>query len=260
MRSRSVSAAVVAMLCVGCATGRELRVHAERGAPIVPQPLPSELAPKTGYMLVNPAVCLHLARGGGGGDGLSAVVVLAAMVGCAGLLGAVDLVALPVQAVRRRDQWRDLEEIGLACPLEDPASRVARGLAATMVGEFGFSPAPAGPDSQADGDVERAASAGAVRLRVKTNRFVRSSRVRWEGLVQFRGPEDELLWERGCAGHAPERDAGTFAEECEAARQEIAGVASACVSEVAGQLRALWPKWEPRKGEPEQGGVEMDGR
>ncbi len=257
MRSRSVSAAVVAMLCVGCATGRELRVHAERGAPIVPQPLPRELAPKTGYMLVNPAVCFHLAQGGGGGDGYGAVILLAAMVGCAGLLGAVDLVALPVQAVRRRDQWRDLEEIGLACPLEDPASRVARDLAATMVAEFGFSPAPAGPASQAEGDLERA---GAVRLRVTTTRFVRSSRVHWEGLVEFRGPEDEPLWSRGCSGEAPERAAGTFAEECEAAREEVAGMASACVGELADQLRALWPKWEARKGEAEQGGVERDGR
>lgn len=243
MRSRSLSAALVAILCGGCVTGRELRVHAERGAPIVPQHAAREAEPQAGYMLVNPAVCLHLGEGAGGSDGTGAMVLLAAMVGCAGFLTAVDLVALPIQAVRHQKQRRDLEEIGIVCPLDDPAVRVAPELAARMVQEFGFAPAPPStpPTMMADGDPS--AGAGAVQLRVTTRRFDRASRISWEGRIEFVGPDGERLWDWSCAGKAPERAAETFEAECEAARGEITALANQCVESVTVRLRELWPGW-----------------
>ena len=233
MRARLVSSALAAAVactgCTGCTGARALREHAERRATIVPEHVAAPLEPATGYVLVNPLVC---ASGGSSSGGALAAVLV---VGCAGVLGAVDLLALPFMAVQRSGQQRDLEQIGAACPLEDPASRLARDLAGVMVRDFQFR-APAS-------DSQRPLS-GAVIVEVRTARFSRSSRIEWEGLVVFRGPDGKVLWQDTCEAEAPERHVGWFEQECEAARAEVASIASLCVGSVASRLRQEWQSQE----------------
>lgn len=240
-----VPAALLAALCTsGCVTASKLRAHAEQGAAIIPQHVSRRLEPSTGYALVNPVVCFDAMSGCSGSGAVGCVVIAVA---CTGILGAVDLVALPMQVARRKGQWRDLEVIGLACPLEDPVARVAPALASRMIEEFGFSPAThSGPDTPSDGSERRAASRSAVVLKVSTTRFERASKVRWRGLVEFIGPDDEVLWREPCHGEAPARPAKTFADECEAARCEVAEIADRCVGYVAHRLRKVWSKSAPR--------------
>lgn len=237
--------AAIAVLGSGCVTGRELRVQAELHAPVVPQHEDRKLEPVTGLMLVNPLVCFEGSsgcQGGGEGAGLCALL----LIGCAGVLGAVDLVALPVQAVRRHGEVQDLEQIGLVCPLEDPASRAASGLADRMVKEFGF--APTSTDwPGAVLETTKGTAPAPVHLRVSTTRFERSSRIEWRAWIDFVGAGGKSLWRRECAGRAPSREARTFVEECETAREEIAALADQCVETVAGDLRKRWPEWDPAK-------------
>ncbi len=251
MRARLVVPAVVAAVAVlgsGCVTGRELRVQAELHAPVVPQHDDRKLEPVTGLMLVNPLACF---AGGGSCSGDSTGFCALLLVACAGVLGAVDLVALPVQAVRRHGQQQDVEQIGLACPLEDPASRAASGLADRMVKEFGFAPT----STDWAGAVLEAAKGTApapVHLSVSTTRFERSSRIEWGARVEFVSAGGKNLWSRECAGRAPSREARTFAEECETAREEIAALADRCVETVAGDLRKRWPDWDPARQPPRE--------
>lgn len=253
MRAGLVVPAMVAVLVSGCVTGRELRVQAERHAPVVPQPVTRRLGPSAGYLLANPLVCFQGGQGCGGGGGYGAAGCLVLVLGCVGVLGTVDLVALPVQAVRRNGQTRDLAVIDRSCPLEDPAARAAQGLAARMVEEFAFSPEP-----KADRDPMEAA-AGArltardpVHVRVSTTRFERSSKIAWGGEVQFLGAEDKVLWRSTCGGDAPAREASTFLEECAAAREEVASLAEQCVAAVTGELRRRWPEWDPARKPPRE--------
>jgi hypothetical protein len=213
---------VVAVACSGCASAGALRAHAERGAPIVTRVVAAPLEPATGFLLVNPLVC---SSGGGGGGGAVLVVI-----GCMCVLGAVDLVAMPVQAVRRHGQWRDLERIGSACPVEDPSSRLTGDLASKMVQDFRFSPPPD----------PAATPPGAVTLEVRTASFTRSSRIAWEGTIVFRASDDAVLWQDACEAEAPARDAETFERECEAARAEVAALADQCVESVARRRREAW--------------------
>jgi hypothetical protein len=243
--------AAVAVLGSGCVTGRELRVQAELHAPVIPQHEERKLEPDVGLMLVNPLVCFQPSSGcsgGGEGAGLCALVLIA----CAGVLGAVDLVALPVQAVRRHGQVRDLEQIGLTCPLDDPASRAASGLADRMVQEFGFAPAsPGGAPGTLSEPVEGKAPAP-VLLRVSTTRFERSYRIEWSARIDFVHAGGKVLWRRECGESAPAREARTFVEECETAREELATLADRCVDVVAGDLRRRWPEWDPARKPPRE--------
>lgn len=249
MRARWVGAAVaVAVLCGGCATsrGRELRAHAERHAPIVPEPVTArQLEPSVGYMLVNPGACF---AGGGGGEGAALVAIA-----CLGIASAVDLVALPVQAVRRHGQARELDAIRRCCPLEDPAARAAPALAARMVEELGFSPAPPVERAAADGEpAARPAAPGPVpvRVRVTTTTFERSSKVAWQGEVRILGPDGQPLFTHACGGEGPARPAESYAGECEAARGEVAALADRCVDRVMGLLHEAWPEWDPARAPP----------
>jgi hypothetical protein len=260
MRGRfSFPAALFVALSSACAPGRALRVQAEQGTPIVPQHVARRLEPSVGYVLANPVYCFAMAKGGGG-DGYAGAILLVLIGGCVGIVSAVDLVALPVQAVRRRGQWRDLELIGRACPLEDPAARVAPALAGRMVEEFGFAPAPPTiPDTANAGADDRPGPRNSVLLRVTTETFERSSEVAWAGKVEFLDPDDQVLWRTECEGKAPARAAATFADECEAARGEVAALANGCVGSITARLRELWPKW---KSEPALGvvpGADEDG-
>ncbi len=228
-RSRALRLACCALVAAsisGCRSPSALRAHAERGAPIVTRTAPARLEASAGYLLVNPLSC-----GFGGGD-VGALVGLA----CMGVVSTVDLFAVPVQIVRRQAQWRDLERIDVGCPVADPASRVAGGLAARLVRDFGFSAAP--PDGST--------SAGAVILTVKTESFWRSTRIGWEGTIAFGTSNDEALWEDRCEGTAPPRAAETFERECEAARAEVATIADRCVEEVARRLREAWDRHTSR--------------
>lgn len=249
MRARWVwAAAAVAVLCGGCATsrGRELRAYAERHAPLVAEEVATRrLEPSVGFMLVNPGACFV---GGGGGEGAALVAIA-----CLGVLGVVDLVALPVQAVRRHGQAHELDAIRRCCPLEDPAARAAPALVARMVEEFGFSPAiPIEPAAADGGPLARAAAAGPVpvRVRVTTTTFERSSKVAWEGEVRILGPDDQPLFTRACGGEGPARPAESYAGECEAARGEVAALADRCVELVMGLLQKSWPEWDPAKAPP----------
>ncbi len=152
-----------------------------------------------------------------------------------GVLGAVDLVALPIQALRRHSQWRDLERIGAACPVTDPSLRLAGNLADVMVRDFGFS-SPS-DSSLAPGD--------AVIVEVRTTNFTRSSRIAWEGKIMFRAPDDGILWRDSCEAEAPAREAETFDHECEAAREEVAALADHCVQSVVRRLRKAWSDKQP---------------
>jgi hypothetical protein len=116
-----------------------------------------------------------------------------------------------------------------------------------MVEEFGFSAAPpAEPSTASAGDQGRPGPRHSVLLKVTTSSFERSSKVAWEGLVEFLGPDDEVLWRERCVGKAPARAAATFAGECEAAREEVAALADRCVGFVTFRLRERWAKWKPR--------------
>jgi hypothetical protein len=227
-------AAMAAALLGGCASvpERGLRVPAERGASITPQHVASPLEPETSYVFLNPVAC---------------VMTLPLVLACAAALSAIDLVALPVQVVRRRGQWRDLRAIGLSCPLEDPAARVAPVLAGRMVEELGFSAAlPSGSDPATFGPGHR----NAVLLKVTTTKFERSSAVSWAGMIEFLDPEGEVLWQTTCDGQAPERTAPTFSSECEAARREVGALADQCVTSVMLRLGDRWPEWDPRPAPP----------
>lgn len=246
-----VPAALLAALGTsGCGTVAEqrgLRVPAERGASIVPQHVARPLEPKASYLFLNPGGC---------------VLTLPLVLSCVAAIGAIDLVALPVQVMLRRGQWRDLRAIGLSCPLEDPAARVAPVLAGRMVEDFGFSAAPpSGSEPATAGDRGAPGPRDQVLLRVTTSTFKRSSsKVAWAGAVEFLDPQGEVLWQTQCDGETPARKVAKFASECEAARREVAALANRCVMSVDLRLRDAWPKWESRKGEPEDGGVEKDGR
>jgi hypothetical protein len=229
-----VPLAVLVVACSGCANASALRAHADRRAPIVPRQFSAPLEPATGFVLVNPLAC---ASGGGGSDPYAALLVVA----CVGVLGAVDLVALPIQALRRHGQWRDLERIGAACPVMDPSARLAGNLADVMVRDFGFSPPR--PDSSL-------APQDAVILEVRTMKFTRSSRIAWEGNIVFRAREDGVLWRDSCEAEAPARDAETFCQECEAARGEIAALADQCVESVVRRLRKAWSVEQPLAASP----------
>jgi hypothetical protein len=229
MRARLVSYAIIVFACSGCVSAGALRAHADRGAPIVTRHVAAPLEPATGLALVNPLVCFDTGTAGGG----DALGIVALMVACVGVLGAVDLVALPVQAIRRHNQQVALERIGSACPLADPAPQVADGLSAVMVQDFHFSPPPPDP-------AEKPASA--VTLEVRTATFTRSSRIHWEGAVAFRAPDDAILWQDACAAEAPAREPETFEHECDAARAEIAALADQCVRSVTHRLRDAWPR------------------
>ena len=228
-------AAMAAALSVGCATvpERGLRVHAERGASIVPQHVARRLEPKASYVFLNPGGC---------------VLTLPLVLACAVTISAIDLVALPVQVVLRTGQWRDLRAIGLSCPLEDPAARVAPVLAGRMVEEFGFSAGlPSGSDPATTGDGRAPGPGDQVLLRVTTSAFNRSSStVAWAGAVEFLDPQGEVLWQTWCDGEAPPRKVATFSSECEAARREVSALADSCVVSVALRLRDAWPKWKPK--------------
>ncbi len=251
MRAGLVVSAVVAVLVSGCVTGRELRVQAELHAPVVPQPVTRRLEPSAGYLLANPLVCFQGSQGCGGGGGYGGLACLVLVVGCVGVVSTVDLVALPVQAVRRNGQNRDLALIDRSCPLEDPAARAAQCLAARMVEEFGFSPGPkVDRDTMEAAAGARRAARDPVYVRVSTTRFERSSKIAWEGEVQFLGAEDKVLWRSTCEAEAPAREASTFLEECAVAREEVASLADQCVAEVAGGLRRRWPEWDPARTPP----------
>lgn len=187
-------------------------------------------------------VAVAFRRGaGGGGGGYGALAYAAVLVACAGVLGAVDVVALPVQAVRRHHQQTAIERIDSACPIADPAPQVAERLAGEMVQEFHFSsPAAVKP---ADAVMLAAANpADAVMLEVRTAGFTRSSRIRWEGEVEFRAPDAEILWRDACAAEAPVREVDTFERECEAARAEVGALVDQCVRSVTHRLREAWPR------------------
>lgn len=232
MRVRRPSLAIVAFACSACASTAALRSHAERGDPLVTTHTAAPLGPAAGLVLVNPLACFTAGGGSSSGSGYAGVAYAAVMVACVGVLGAVDLVALPVQAARRHHQQRAIEGIALTCPLADPAAQVADLLSGEMVREFHFSPPPA---LDATANLTRA-----VTLEVRTTRFTRSSRIRWEAALAFRDADGEMLWRDHCAAEAPVREFDAFEHECEAARAEIAALADQCVERVAHRLRERW--------------------
>jgi hypothetical protein len=209
-----------------CAGPDALRAHADRGAPIVPRHLGAPLEPASELALLNPLTCGEMY-----GSGKCDFVCGFMIAGCAVAFGVVDLVALPVQAVRRNSQWHKIEQISAACPVADPSSPAASGLSRKMVEDFHFSPPPADP---------AVTPPGAVILEVRTDRFTRSTRISWEGRVTFRGPDDAVLWSGSCRAEAPARHAETFERECEAARAEVAALADPCIQEVSRRLHEEW--------------------
>jgi hypothetical protein len=238
--NRRMLAVLVVVTGSGCASARALRPHGERGAPIVPRHTASPLEPATGLVLVNPLECFALGSGGGcgGGNGYAALACAAVYVGCLGVLTAVDVVALPVQAARRHGQWRDLERIGATCTIADPAAKIAGGVAGEMIREFHFS--PASPELPGATD----APAGAVVVEARTTSFTRASGIEWNGSVAFRTSEGGELWRTSCRSTAPEREVDTFEQECEAAQGEVAALADRCIGFVVSQIREAW-KPEP---------------
>jgi hypothetical protein len=220
MRAHLLSLTVVAVACSGCASLDALRAHADGHASLfVSPPLAAPLEPASGLFLVSAQPCAEFAREWG-------------TIVCVLVVGAVDLVALPVQALRRHGQLLDVERIAASCPLTDPATRFADDLADKMIQEFHFSPTPA------DTPAKRR---GAVLLEVRTASFTRSSRIEWEGRIVFRSPDGEVLWQGSCDAQAPARDVDAFEHECEAARVEVAALADQCARSVVRRIRDAWP-------------------
>ena len=227
-RKRSTLVSLAAAWFTACASGGGLRPYAERGAPIVAWPVTAPLKPSTSILLVNPLVCGYVASGPVPTDPYASAAITALLVGCIGVLGAVDLVALPMTAVKRNGEAHEIASINAACMVRDPASRVGDQLADRMIREFGFSV----PESRPAPD--------AVVIVVKTTDFTRSSRIVWKGSVTFGAPEGKVAWRDECRGEAPTRAAATFQQECEVAQAEIAALADSCVDHVVARLRGQW--------------------
>ncbi len=229
MRTAMSSAivAVAAVACGGCATGvSALRAHGERGAPLVTQHVSAPLEPATGLLLANPLDACNIGACGGEGCG----VVWAA---CMTAVTAVDLLAMPAQAVRRSGERGEIERIRRACPLlEDPPARLADAVGARLIREFGFSPPP--PDGAAP-------PANAVVLEVRTTRFTRSSVIAWEATIVLREAADgEVLWRGSCRASAPRRAVNLFESQCALARTEVAALADGCAERFVSALRKAW--------------------
>ncbi len=159
----------VAGTSLGCADARAARLQAARGATLVTEPAaPRPLGPDAELMLANPVSCLEVPSGG---DNLGAAVFV---IGCLGVVTVIDLAALPVQAISRHRESRELAEIAARCALEDPVAHVAERAERRLVAELGFVH-PVAPSSESTAVVLAAAGAAehqheVVRLTVETKR------------------------------------------------------------------------------------------
>lgn len=263
MTRLGIAVAAVA-LGAGCATARAPAAHfpTEGAALVVSVDGGKALEPDMRIDLPNPLACIEvLGHGANGGDWLVPIL----FVGCAAVVGAVDLVVLPVQATVRHVQHAGVAEIAAACPVEDPGERVGAAAAAALVREMGFRgvdpvpprtaagnsplvPSPStdardersrgGPSATAEpAQGDASAPTPPFRLLVASQRLSWSGRLHWVGRVALRDPDGNVVLACACdvAGDA-ELDA--YRTDCARARQDAEVVARRCAESVAAAARA----------------------
>ncbi len=194
---------------------------------------PSLLEPATPLAVRNPFRCFSsLPCGPNIGCGAIGLVEL----GCAGVLGAIDLIALPATAILRHGQKSDIAEIAAACSVKDPAGRVLDRIGEGLVKEFAFARVDASGLAQ---DV--------LQLRVNTKRFTRSDTIYWSGEVVLENGVRGTFWTESCEAIAPKRDVGFFKTNCAAAVRDLDALAGECADRVLSKLRRGWESEKPAR-------------
>ena len=238
MPIRPQSLLVALTLCLGCATpswsgaSPTRAFHVPPGTPLVVRHELAELSPVTEDLVwLNPLVCFpDVCRSS---DQLCVVLSL----GCFCVVGAVDVVILPPQALFRWADRRVMRGIAEGCGLPNPAQRVAEGLAAELTREFDLTAAP--PGTAAEGE--------ALILEIRTLDFTHGQALRWHGELALRHAGS--IWIDRCDELAPPRDREALRSDCAGARSEVEALAGACVSGALERLRA--DSWrEPAKPPP----------
>ena len=225
MLPRLALLATLAWACAG-ANAAAVRARGARGDLLVLRdPARATIEPKTNAaMLANPLECLGIVRGSDAGAVLARMIVVPA---CAVVVGAVDLVALPVQLAMRSHQRTQIGEIAAGCQLRDPVVEIGERAAQGLGARFGFIRPADGRDA-----------AESVTLQVTTGRFTWSGRMTWWGELVLHDREGKVIWKHACAVDGPDREPRDYVASCETARRDSEDLAGQCA---AAFLAALEP-------------------
>jgi hypothetical protein len=222
-----LTAALLVLVLASCQTAR-VRPELRPGDPVAVVVLPAKPPPPdSSLMLVNPLGCLDAFRGSSGTWGLIVGLL------CFPVLGAVDLVALPVLIAAQGEAKAAFR--AWACASTSPAEHAAEVLGDGIVTGRGM--------VRAEEKGSESPAARTFRVEVSTERFVRSDTVNWTGRARLLDPTGKVVWEDECEVGKRAEDSTEIA--CNGAEADVLQLGDICARR---WLDALSAAGAPQRG------------